>query len=195
MKIVLASTSKQKNDILDIAHIKHIQLAGDFEETREKKENVYKYVQRMSYGKAKSIESKCEDSIIIGLDTVCCAKGQILGKPKDIEEEKRNIKMCQGSKAKVITGITVINQKTKQEITTIAQTIIKMQKITDEEIDYYLKNEPDWKYAAGFIIETILSNFIKEIKGSYYNILGTPVETIYPILKGMGYMLGNSGDK
>lgn len=193
MKIVLASTSKQKNDILDIAHIKHIQLAGDFEEKRKENENVYKYVQRMSCGKAKSVENKCKDSIIIGLDTVCCAKGKILEKPKDIEEEKRNIRICQGSKAKVITGITVINQKTKQEITTFTETLIKMQKITDEEIDYYLKNEPNWKYAAGFIIETILSNFIKEIKGSYYNILGTPVETIYPILRDMGYILENPG--
>jgi predicted house-cleaning NTP pyrophosphatase (Maf/HAM1 superfamily) len=52
-----------------------------------------------------------------------------------------------------------------------------------------MENEPDIMYASGFIIETILSNFIEKIDGSYYNILGIPVEKIYKHIKDMGYNL------
>ena len=54
-----------------------------------------------------------------------------------------------------------------------------LNEISDEDIEYYIENEPGVMYASGFIVETIVSNFIKEINGSFYNILGVPVEKIY----------------
>ena len=54
--------------------------------------------------------------------------------------------------------------------------------IKKQNIEYYIQNEPDIMYASGFIVETIISNFIKNINGSYYNILGVPVEKVYEYL-------------
>ena len=189
MKIVLASTSKQKNEILNTVHIKHSQIASDFEEKKQKNENVYSYVKRLAYGKAESIEKKCKDSIIIGLDTVCFVKGKILEKPKDEKEEREHIKLCSNAKTEVITGIAIINQKTGEKYNNFAKTVVKMRKISENDVNYYINNEKDWIYASGFIIETILSNFIKKIEGSYYNILGVPVEHIYKVINQMGYSL------
>lgn len=189
MKVVLSSTSKQKNDILNTVHIKHGQIAGDFEEKQEKGENVYHYVKRLSLGKAKSILGKCKDSIVIGLDTVCFVKGKILEKPKDENEAREHIRLCSNAKTDVITGVAIINQKTGEIFNNFAKTSVKMRKISEKDINYYINNEKDWKYASGFIIETVLSNFIKEIKGSYYNILGVPVELIYDVINKMGFSL------
>ena len=61
--------------------------------------------------------------------------------------------------------------------------------ISEEDIEYYINNEEGIMYAARFIIENIASNFINKIEGSYYNILGVPVEKIYEILKDMVYSL------
>ena len=58
-----------------------------------------------------------------------------------------------------------------------------------EDIDYYLKNEKDALYVSGFVIEGMMSNYINKINGSFYNILGVPVEEIYKNLKKMGYNL------
>ncbi len=189
MQVVLASTSKFKNQILDTVGIKHSCIDSNYDETLIKEENVYEYVKELAFGKANNIINKVSDSLIIGLDTVVYANNKILQKPKDINEAKEAIKMCKNNITSVITGISIINQKTNEIIKDYAETKITLRNIDDIDIEYYLNNEPDIMYASGFIIETIMSNFIEKIEGSYYNILGAPVETIYRHINDMGYHL------
>ncbi len=183
MKLVLASTSKIKNEILDKVGMKHSNVKSTFEEVSNNKENVYEYVKELAYGKACNA---CMDdkSIILGLDTVVYVNGKILEKPKSIDEAKQNLKICSSNTSYVITGIALINKYNNQVINDYAETKVILNDICDEDIEYYIENEPDVMYASGFVIETIASNFIKKIDGSFYNILGVPVEKIYEYLKG-----------
>lgn len=182
MKLVLASTSKIKNEILDKVGMKHSNVKSTFEEVSNNKENVYEYVKELAYGKACNA---CMDdkSIILGLDTVVYVNGKILEKPKSIDEAKQNLKICSSNTSYVITGIALINKYNNQIINDYAETKVILNDICDEDIEYYIENEPDVMYASGFVIETIASNFIKKIDGSFYNILGVPVEKIYEYLK------------
>lgn len=189
MKVVLATTSEFKNKILDTVGIKHSMVESNFDEEIVKEENVYEYVKKLAFGKANSIKEKVNDSIIIGLDTINYVDGIIQEKPKDISEARKNIELCKNNTASVITGVCIINQKTNEVINDYVETKITLRDIDSIDIDYYIENEPDIMYASGFIIETILSNFIEKIEGSYYNILGVPVETIYKYINNMGYNL------
>ena len=182
MKLVLASTSKIKNEILNKVGMKHSNVKSTFEEISNNKENVYEYVKELAYGKACNA---CMDykSIIVGLDTVVYVNGKILEKPKSIDEAKQNLKICSSNTSYVITGIALINKYNNQVINDYAETKVILNDICDEDIEYYIENEPDVMYASGFVIETIASNFIKKIDGSFYNILGVPVEKIYEYLK------------
>lgn len=182
MKLVLASTSKIKNEILNKVGMKHSNVKSTFEEVSNNKENVYEYVKELAYGKACNA---CMDdkSIILGLDTVVYVNGKILEKPKSIDEAKQNLKICSSNTSYVITGIALINKYNNQIINDYAETKVILNDICDEDIEYYIENEPDVMYASGFVIETIASNFIKKIDGSFYNILGVPVEKIYEYLK------------
>lgn len=191
MKVVLATTSKFKNQILDTVGIKHSMIESNFDEGLIKENNVYEYVKTLAKGKAFSVKDKVENSIVIGLDTIVYAEGSILEKPKDLTEARKAIELCKNNTTFVITGICIINQNTNEVINDYAETKITLRDINKEDIEYYLKNEPNIMYASGFIIETIMSNFIDEIKGSYYNILGIPVETIYKYINGMGYNLND----
>lgn len=183
MKLVLASTSKIKNEILNKVGMKHSNVKSTFEEISNNKENVYEYVKELAYGKACNA---CMDdkSIILGLDTVVYVNGKILEKPKSIDEAKQNLKICSSNTSYVITGVALINKYNNQIINDYAETKVILNDICDEDIEYYIENEPDVMYASGFVIETIASNFIKKIDGSFYNILGVPVEKIYEYLKG-----------
>lgn len=183
MKLVLASTSKIKNEILNKVGMKHSNVKSTFEEVSNNKEDVYEYVKELAYGKACNA---CMDdkSIILGLDTVVYVNGKILEKPKSIDETKQNLKICSSNTSYVITGIALINKYNNQVINDYAETKVILNDICDEDIEYYIENEPDVMYASGFVIETIASNFIKKIDGSFYNILGVPVEKIYEYLKG-----------
>lgn len=189
MKVVLATTSKFKNQIMDTVGIRHSMIESDFDEDLVNEKDVYEYVKKLALGKASSVKDKVNNSIIIGLDTINYVDGIIQEKPKDLVDVRKNIEMCKNNTTKVITGICIINQNTNDIISTYAETKVTLRDIDDIDIDYYMENEPDIMYASGFILETILSNFIDKIEGSYYNILGVPVEVIYRYINDMGYNL------
>lgn len=189
MKLILASTSKFKNELLDTAGLTHSQIESTFEEFSPDQDNVYQYVKDLSYGKAKSIEDKVDKCIILGIDTIVYANGKILEKPKSIEEARENLVLCSNNTTSVITGITLINKYTNEIIQDYQETKVTLTNINDEDIDYYIKNEPNIMYVSGFVIESFVSNFIKNINGSYYNILGVPVEKIYEHLSNWGIHL------
>lgn len=73
----------------------------------------------------------------------------------------------------------MINKYNNEIVQDFQETKITLNNISDEDIEFYIENEPGVLYASGFIVETIVSNFVKSIEGSFYNILGVPVEKIY----------------
>ncbi len=189
MKLVLASTNKFKSDIMDKVCMKHSLCESDYLEHEIDSSDVYSYVKAQSLGKANSIKDKIDSGIILGLDTVSYLDGIIMEKPKDLEEAKNNLRLSSNKTSNVITGITLINKDTNEVVTTYAESFITFNNISEEDIDYYIENEPDVLYASGFILETVASNFLNKIEGSYYNILGVPVEKIYEELLKWGIHL------
>ncbi len=187
MKITLASTSKFKTKILNTVGLKHNCIDPNCEELSDRKDP-YEYVKEIAELKAESIEH-IDTDIILALDTIVLINDNIVGKPKTIEEAKENLRNSSGRTSKVITGIAIINKNTNERYTDYQETKISFRKITEEDIDFYIEHEKDAMYASGFIVETYCSNFIKKIDGSYYNILGVPVEKIYEILNKMNIYL------
>ena len=188
MKIVLASTSKYKKEILDRCRIKHISIKPLCEEISNKT-NPYEYVCELALNKAKSIKEECD--IVIGLDTITLIDNKIIEKPKDIDEARNNLINSSNNIVKVITGICIINNNTNEVVNEYDETIISFKEINNKDIEFYLKYEEEYMYSSGFILENIASNFIKNINGSYYNILGAPVDKIYSILNNMNIYLSD----
>lgn len=180
MKLVLASTSSFKSDVLKQACIKHTKKESNYIEIKQDDEDVYEYVKRLSLEKAYSVD--VDDCIVLGLDTVVLVGNKILEKPKTINEAKDNLRLCSNNTFKVITGIALINKINNEIINDYQETVITLNKIDECDIDYYIDNDPNVLYASGFTIETVVSNFINKIEGSFYNILGIPVEKIYEYL-------------
>lgn len=181
MQLVLASTSSFKSNVLKQACIKHIKKESNYIEVKQDNEDVYEYVKRLSLEKARSVD--ISDSIVLGLDTVVVVGNKILEKPESIHEAKENLRLCSNNTFKVITGIALINQMNNELVSDYQETFITLNKIDECDIDYYIENDSNVLYASGFTIETVVSNFINKIEGSFYNILGIPVEKIY------GYLL------
>lgn len=189
MKITLASTSKFKNQILDTVHIKHDKISPKCEEKSNYKDP-YEYVKDIAKQKLDSVSNYNTD-IIISLDTIVLINNNIVEKPKTIEEAKQNLRNSSNNTSKVITGIAMLNKQTNEEIIDYQETLVTFNEIDEEDIEFYIENEKDAMYASGFIVETICSNFINKIDGSYYNILGVPVEKIYEILRNWNIKLKN----
>ncbi len=189
MRLTLASTSKFKNNILDTVKIKHDQISPNCKEHSNYKDP-YDYVKDIAKQKLDSVSNYNTD-IIISLDTIVLIDNKIVEKPKSIEEAKNNLRNSSNTTSKVITGIAMLNKNTNEVIIDYQETLVTFNEIDEEDIEFYINNEPDAMYASGFIVETICSNFIKKIEGSYYNILGVPVEKIYEILRKWDIKLKN----
>lgn len=183
MKIILASTSKFKSDLLNQAHIPHICLKPNYEENSSNP-NYLEYATELSLGKASSIK---EIGIIIGIDTIVYCNNKIYEKPHDLNEVRNNLKELNNNINSVVTGITIIDKYQNKIISTYDETFVHIRKMTEEDINFYIENEKDALYASGYIIENTMSCYVDEIKGSYTNILGVPTNKILELLQSLGY--------
>ena len=189
MEIVLASTSKFKSEILSRCHIKHVCKSINYEENSNESD-YKKYVMELALGKAECLRKEV-NGIIIGIDNVVIMDDKIIEKPSSLEEARCNLRNSSNNVSKVICGLAIIDTINNRVVNTITETLVYFNEIDEKDIEYYINNEEGVMYASGFIIENIASNFIKKIDGSYYNILGVPVEKIYEILKNWGYSLSD----
>ncbi|MDH6367737.1 MULTISPECIES: Maf family nucleotide pyrophosphatase [unclassified Breznakia] len=193
MKIVLATTAKHKSEILTNAHIYHTCRKGDFAEVKNI-ENPKQRAIANATGKAQSIHPN-SDEVVIGLDTFVVFENQIFEKPRNTEEARNRLRQMSGRTNEVYTGICIIDSRSQTILTDVAKTKVTFFPISDKNIDLYIKSEPNLIHSTGYIIEHMLSCFIKSIEGEYYNILGVPCAKIYAMLASIGYEFGEGRTK
>ncbi len=123
-----------------------------------------------------------ENTVLIAADTIVCLNNEILGKPKDHEEAFQMIRSLSGKKHKVITGVAIISSR--KSLSFSSSTDVYFKEISDKEINYYIKNfKPFDKAGAYGIQEWIGLTCIEKIEGSYFNVMGLPIQKVYEALK------------
>ena len=136
----------------------------------------------LSKAKAEKIAHKYPDKIIIGADTVVVFNKKIFGKPKDKNESKKMLKALSGNCHKVITGVTIMNEKLGIVKTFSETTKVFVQKIPTKQIEFYVNNYNTLDKAGSYGIQEWFSVWIKKINGCYYNVMGLPVSKLYRYL-------------
>ncbi|HOV14365.1 MAG TPA: nucleoside triphosphate pyrophosphatase [Spirochaetota bacterium] len=189
-KIVLASSSPRRVELLKNCHINFETATHNFDEDSHKFTNPIKYAKELAYGKANSI-SKEEffDRYILGVDTIVEFNGKILGKPKDKKEAENNMKMLSNKTHRVISGISIVNRKNNIKFIEYSLSKVTFNKLDDKFIQFYLDNNLFIGYAGGYAIQGIFGLVVKKIEGSYSNIVGLPMEKLYTMLNRLGIIL------
>lgn len=189
-KIILATTSPYRRETFRYLSIPFEAEGGNVDESQLERDNPKELVKNLSKLKAESVAKNHSDAIIIGMDSVTYFNGRILEKPKSREEDFQRLKALSGKKHQFYTGIYMINTGTKKTLSKVIMTNVSMRKLLDEEIKRYLNEDPNFNtYALGYDpVKHYSASFVKEIKGSYYNLLGgIPLETIIEMLREIGY--------
>lgn len=182
--LILASESPRRRELLKSANISFTVKSHSFDENSAIIDDPITYSEKLSFGKANSFESRKEfDSCyILGVDTIVVFDNMILGKPSSKEEAWANILKMSGNYHQVISGMTIINREKNICFTRSAVSNVKFCKIPEDFIKYYLEHN-HWKgYAGGYAIQGIFSLVVEKIKGSYSNIVGLPMETLFEML-------------
>lgn len=176
MKLVLASKSPRRSEILKIAGIDFTVRVADADETIPEGTSPEDAVVFLAARKAMAVE-RAEDETVLGADTVVVLDGEILGKPKNREDAYNMLKSLSGRVHSVFTGVCAIGNGAS--MTFAEETRVEFYKLTDEEINTYINTDEPYDKAGAYGIQGLASKFIRGIEGDYFNVVGLPLSAIY----------------
>lgn len=186
-KIILASGSLQRKRLFKLLGLKFTVQQAWIKELKAIKSTCAALVKANALLKAREVASRFQEGVIVGADSlVYLSGGKIIGKPRDLKDAKRILKILTRNPHWVYTGVAVIDLQNKQEIVDYEKTKIFMTPLSDDEIDHYHRHISPLDKAGGFDIEGRGSLFIRRIEGCYFNVVGLPLNKLRIMLKKVG---------
>ena len=191
MKLILASSSKQRREILNNLGLKYEVVKSLVEESSSNTDPC-EYVKDLSKDKANSVvEQVKEKAVIIAADSIIYMDGKIYEKPKNKEEAFENMKKMSGKLTYAITGVTIKDLYQDKEICFSDTTKVYLKEMSDEEIRWYVENEKDLLNRGGYAIQGKASIFLDKVIGDYNTLFGISPSKVYDELKKLGYKISD----
>lgn len=181
-KIILASGSPRRSEILTSVGWEFTKDVADIDETERENESPEDYVQRLAREKAETVAKRYENEIVLGADTTVVINDQIIGKPTDLDDARRMIKMLSGNWHEVLTGIAVVRSQNLESIVGIQSTRVKFAEMNDAEIEFLVKYGEPLDKAGAYAVQAQAALFIEKIEGDYWNVVGLPINLVYEIV-------------
>lgn len=186
MKLILASTSPRRKELLQQIGALFTQQSVDINEDVMATENPEQYVLRLAQEKAAAgfeqlSQQQQLDSVILAADTTVVCDGQILAKPESISHSKEILGQLSGREHRVMTAIAVCSRDTSEQ--QVVTTKVRFRKLSHDEIEaYWQTGEPQDK-AGSYGIQGLAAIFVESIEGSYSNVVGLPLCETAELLK------------
>jgi septum formation protein len=183
--IVLASASPRRAELLTSAGFTFRVQPAEVDETPRAGELPADYVARVARDKAHTVAARSESStLVLGADTTVVVSGQILGKPADRADAARMLQLLSGAVHEVLTGVVLVSHgREEREVVTSR---VRLLPLTTAEIDWYLNSGEPMGKAGAYGIQGRAARFIDWLEGSWSNVVGLPVATVYQMLKRAG---------
>ena len=182
MKLLLASQSPRRKELLSNLGFEFEVVKIDCEEIVPEHIKVGESAAYLSELKASAFRKLEDGEVLLTADTVVAINNQFLGKPKDEEDARQMLKLLSGKTHQVYTGITIKTLDKKITETDVAD--VEIDELTDDEIEYYIKNYKPFDKAGSYGIQEWFGMAkIKSMNGSFYTIMGLPTHLVYKILK------------
>lgn len=186
--LILASTSPYRRALLEKLGVEFICAAPDTDETPKDGESATDLVQRLAQEKAHSLSEKFPNHFIIGSDQVCVIDGKIVGKPGSIENAHQQLRAASGKVITFYTGLCVLNSYTMQQEIICEPFHVHFRRLTDDEINAYIKLEMPLYCAGSFMCEGAGILLFSQLEGRDPNALvGLPLIALNEILLKFGY--------
>jgi len=186
VKLVLASASPRRRELLASIGIDFDVVPSDIPEVRGEGESPEEYVARLSREKAQAIAQRFADRWIVAADTTVLLGDQLLEKPAGAEDARRMLTTIAGRTHIVYTGVTLLNVAESHRETRVAESEVRMLPLTAHEIAWYVATGEPLDKAGAYAAQGIGGIFIDSIHGSYTNVVGLPLALLYEMLKRAG---------
>src|ERR1051325_763703 len=179
-KLVLASGSPRRAEILERAGWPHEILVAGIDETVLPNEEPAAYVQRLARSKAEAVASRLSEGLVLGADTTVVVANQILGQPEDEADARRMLSLLNAKWHEVLTGVAVVRVGGEIRVA-YERTRVRFAEMSEREIDWYIATGEPFGKAGAYGIQGKASLFIEEIEGDYFNIMGLPIRLVYEL--------------
>jgi septum formation protein len=185
-KIILASASPRRKELLEKISLKFEVDASDCEEDINPRLEPEELVRQLSIKKAKSVAARHKNAIIIAADTIGVMGNKILGKPHTKNEASKMLQTISGKSHLVITGFSILDTTINKIVTGTVSTRVHIKKLTGQEIDAYVKTGEPLDKAGAYAIQGMGAVIVEKIEGDYYNVMGLPLNALAEALKEFG---------
>ncbi len=178
-KLILASKSPRRHELLSGLGLSFEQIVKEVEECYPEELSSAEVPGYLAGLKAEQFEGEIDDhTLVITADTIVCIDDEILGKPKDYYDAYRMLSRLSGRKHQVATGVCLFSNKKTRTFTVLTDVYFK--NLTNEEIDYYITNYQPFDKAGAYGIQEWIGFVATErIEGSFFNVMGLPVQRLY----------------
>jgi septum formation protein len=185
-KIILASASPRRSELMALAGIEFDVVPADIDEAVLPKEEPAEHVMRLSREKADAVAGTTNGRFFIGADTVVVLDGRIMGKPADEEEAFRMLSELSGRDHEVITGFSVFDKISGIHLSRSVHTEVTFKELSEGEIRAYIATGCPMDKAGAYAMQGGAVHFIRSICGSYTNVIGLPMTELYETLSQLG---------
>lgn len=181
-KLIVASNSARRQQLMRDAGFQFDVKVLEVDESLDDRISPNEAATFLAEKKNSAYRAIFNDEVILTSDTVVIADNKVLGKPKDEAEAYRMISLMSGQSHEVVSGVCISDGH--HEISFSDVTKVQFEKLTSEEINYYIKNYQPYDKAGSYGIQEWLGMIgIQSIQGSFYNVMGLPIHKVYQILK------------
>lgn len=188
LALILASSSPRRQELLSQLGISIRIVPSEIEEVLRKGELPEEYARRLAITKAQQVAEKFPDFWVLAADTIVVIKGEILGKPKDGPEAESMLKKLSGQEHQVITGYCLLHLKVRKKRERVVRSLVKFKKLSAEEIRWYINTGEPFDKAGGYAVQGKAAFMVKEINGSYTNVVGLPLCEVIEDLQELGVL-------
>jgi septum formation protein len=179
MKLVLASASPRRRQLLQTARIPFTARPAEIDEQPIPNESPAAYVSRLAEAKARASWQPGE--LALGADTVVTLDGLLLGKPRDAADARRMLRLLSGRTHQVLTGVCLFDGTLSRAA--VETTAVEFLDLTDEEIEAYVAGGEPLDKAGAYGIQGEASKFVQRIDGCYFNVMGLPLARVYGFIR------------
>ena len=191
MRVILASASPRRAQVLRDAGIEFEARLAQVEETRRPKETPEAMVQRLAEEKAVAgAAGVAGAALVIGADTAVICEGALLGKPSSPADAQRMLRLLAGRTHKVVTGLSVLRLPDRELRVELETTRVAFAPLSERDIEEYVASREPLDKAGAYGIQGRAGRFITRIEGCYFNVVGLPLARLYRLMSELGWPAG-----
>jgi len=181
-QIILASQSPRRKQLLEWAEVDFEIILANTDESYPENLQPQEIAIHIARGKAKAVQSKAGNKIIVAADTIVVLNDEIIGKPVDRNDAISILNKLSGSHHKVITGVAILQHE--KEVSFADTTDVEFHSLTQSQVKFYVDKYKPYDKAGAYAIQEWIGVFgIKRINGDFYNVMGLPVSRVVQALE------------